>query len=68
MVGPDSHQLSGERDEKGVILVENFPERVIFVSINSQLFFWFFPPGPEGSPDDLIFWYAGPFVIDMRLN
>lgn len=23
-----------------------------------QLFFWFFPPGPEGSLDDLIFWYA----------
>jgi hypothetical protein len=21
-----------------------------------QLFFWFFPPGPEGSLDDLIFW------------
>jgi carboxypeptidase D len=24
----------------------------------SQLFFWLFPPGPEGSPDDLIIWYA----------
>ena len=23
-----------------------------------QLFFWLFPPGPEGSLDDLIFWYA----------
>jgi len=23
-----------------------------------QLFFWFFPPGPEGSLDDLIFWYV----------
>ena len=23
-----------------------------------QLFFWFFPPGPEGSLDDLIFWCA----------
>ncbi|KAJ3773603.1 alpha/beta-hydrolase [Lentinula raphanica] len=22
-----------------------------------KLFFWFFPPGPEGSLDDLIFWY-----------
>jgi len=21
-----------------------------------ELFFWFFPPGPEGSLDDLIFW------------
>ncbi|KAG1740198.1 Alpha/Beta hydrolase protein [Suillus paluster] len=24
-----------------------------------QLFFWFFPPGPEGSLDDLIFWTNG---------
>lgn len=23
-----------------------------------KLFFWFFPPGPEGSLDDLIFWYV----------
>lgn len=21
------------------------------------MFFWFFPPGPQGSLDDLIFWY-----------
>ncbi|KAK0490289.1 Alpha/Beta hydrolase protein [Armillaria novae-zelandiae] len=24
-----------------------------------QLFFWFFPPGPQGSTDDLIFWTNG---------
>lgn len=24
-----------------------------------ELFFWFFPPGPEGSLDDLIFWTNG---------
>ena len=24
----------------------------------SQLFFWLFPPGPTGSPDDFIFWYV----------
>ena len=24
-----------------------------------EFFFWFFPPGPEGSSDDLIFWYVG---------
>lgn len=24
-----------------------------------QLFFWFYPPGPEGSLDDLIFWTNG---------
>jgi carboxypeptidase D len=28
------------------------------VLLTSQLFFWFFPPGPEGSLDDLILWYA----------
>jgi len=28
------------------------------VLLTSQLFFWFFPPGPEVSLDDLIFWYA----------
>ena len=28
-----------------------------FVLLIFQLFFWFFPPGPEGSLDDLIFWY-----------
>ena len=28
------------------------------VSLRSQLFFWLFPPGPEGSLDDLIFWYV----------
>ena len=30
-----------------------------------QLFFWFFPPGPEGSLDDLIFWYD--FSTSMRV-
>jgi carboxypeptidase D len=29
-----------------------------FALLIPQLFFWFFPPGPEGSLDDLIFWYA----------
>lgn len=24
-----------------------------------ELFFWFFPPGPEGSLDDLVFWTNG---------
>ena len=23
-----------------------------------KLFFWFFPPGPQGSSDDLIFWWV----------
>ncbi|GJE91555.1 hypothetical protein PsYK624_077050 [Phanerochaete sordida] len=28
-------------------------------SISAHIFFWFFPPGPEGSLDDLIFWTNG---------
>ena len=28
----------------------------------TQLFFWFFPPGPQGSLDDLIFWYGKGFI------
>lgn len=24
-----------------------------------KLFFWFFPPGPQGSVDDLVFWTNG---------
>jgi carboxypeptidase D len=31
-----------------------------------QLFFWFFPPGPEGSLDDLIFWYD--VLTTMRVS
>ncbi|KAI0301888.1 Alpha/Beta hydrolase protein [Multifurca ochricompacta] len=34
-------------------------KRATFVLLISQLFFWFFPPGPEGSLDDLIFWTNG---------
>ena len=30
-----------------------------------QLFFWFFPPGPEGSLDDLLFWYASDVLTTM---
>ncbi|KAF7301018.1 Carboxypeptidase [Mycena indigotica] len=28
-----------------------------------KLFFWFFPPGPEGSLDDLIFCVTGPMAV-----
>jgi carboxypeptidase D len=31
--------------------------RLNLVLLIFQLFFWFFPPGPDGSLDDLIFWY-----------
>ena len=29
-----------------------------WIPVPRQLFFWFFPPGPQGSLDDLIFWWA----------
>jgi hypothetical protein len=56
MVGPDSYQQCDKRDKKGVV-IGNFYRRG-FALLSPQLFFWFFPPGPEGSLDDLIFWYA----------
>ncbi|KAI0301889.1 Alpha/Beta hydrolase protein [Multifurca ochricompacta] len=28
-----------------------------------KLFFWLFPPGPEGSLDDLIFWYSAHYIV-----
>jgi carboxypeptidase D len=34
-----------------------------------ELFFWFFPPGPEGSLDDLVFWCARPSrAVHMALT
>ncbi|KAG8218065.1 Alpha/Beta hydrolase protein [Butyriboletus roseoflavus] len=37
----------------GLLPISNDPNET------RQLFFWFFPPGPEGSLDDLIFWTNG---------
>lgn len=37
----------------GLLPISNSPDET------RQLFFWFFPPGPEGSLDDLIFWTNG---------
>ncbi|KAF8833005.1 alpha/beta-hydrolase, partial [Paxillus ammoniavirescens] len=37
----------------GLLPISNNPNET------RQLFFWFFPPGPEGSLDDLIFWTNG---------
>lgn len=31
-----------------------------------QLFFWLFPPGPQGSPDDLILWYVFHSLTDFE--
>jgi hypothetical protein len=39
-------------------IVEHTFKGAVFILLLSQLFFWFFPPGPEGSLDDLIFWYV----------
>jgi carboxypeptidase D len=30
-----------------------------------QLFFWFFPPGPQGSLDDLILWHVFHSIADF---
>ncbi|KAG1785880.1 Alpha/Beta hydrolase protein [Suillus plorans] len=37
----------------GLLPISNSPNET------RQLYFWFFPPGPEGSLDDLIFWTNG---------
>ncbi|KAG2108312.1 Alpha/Beta hydrolase protein [Suillus cothurnatus] len=37
----------------GLLPISNNPNET------RQLYFWFFPPGPEGSLDDLIFWTNG---------
>ncbi|KAH9910242.1 Alpha/Beta hydrolase protein, partial [Amylocystis lapponica] len=37
----------------GLLPISNAPNET------RELFFWFFPPGPEGSLDDLIFWTNG---------
>jgi hypothetical protein len=58
MVGPDSYQQCGKRDKKGVVINWKLFTDDGFDLLVPQLFFWFFPPGPEGSLDDLIFWYA----------
>ena len=52
-------QRRGERDARGAFLFS--PSCCHFCWAEAawvQLFFWFFPPGPEGSLDDLIFWYV----------
>jgi hypothetical protein len=47
------------RERCGYYVTDN----LILVLLITQLFFWFFPPGPEGSIDDLIFWYVVYFVF-----
>lgn len=59
---PDAYQRCAKRDEKGTAIQNrntpqtNFGLTVISVLLTIQLYFWLFPPGPEGSLDDLIFW------------
>jgi carboxypeptidase D len=48
---------SAANETRKVLLLETFTDDD-FALLIPQLFFWFFPPGPEGSLDDLIFWYA----------
>ncbi|KIJ12902.1 hypothetical protein PAXINDRAFT_14266 [Paxillus involutus ATCC 200175] len=45
----------------GLLPISNNPNEM------RQLFFWFFPPGPEGSLDDLIFWTnCGPGCSSLK--
>ncbi|KAG2090020.1 Alpha/Beta hydrolase protein [Suillus discolor] len=41
----------------GLLPISNSPNETRQAS--TRLYFWFFPPGPEGSSDDLIFWTNG---------
>jgi carboxypeptidase D len=51
--------ISGAANEtRKVGLLGNITSNFGLALLIPQLFFWFFPPGPEGSLDDLIFWYA----------
>ena len=59
-VGPSWSGLipisSAANETRKVSLLGTFTDG--FALLIPQLFFWFFPPGPEGSLDDLIFWYV----------
>jgi carboxypeptidase D len=51
--------ISGAANEtRKVKLLESITGNFGLALFIFQLFFWFFPPGPEGSLDDLTFWYA----------
>jgi carboxypeptidase D len=51
--------ISQAKDEtRKVQLYATSTSEFSLVLLMFQLFFWFFPPGPEGSLDDLIFWYV----------
>jgi carboxypeptidase D len=60
-VGPSWSGLipisSAANETRKVLFLETFTDDD-FALLIPQLFFWLFPPGPEGSLDDLIFWYA----------
>ena len=61
-VGPSWSGLipisSAANETRKVWLLETFTDNDFPLLPIPQLFFWFFPPGPEGSLDDLVFWYA----------
>jgi carboxypeptidase D len=51
--------ISGAANEtRKVRLLETSTGYFGLALLISQLFFWFFPPGPTGSLDDFIFWYV----------
>jgi carboxypeptidase D len=56
--------ISSEKNETRKVRTFRVASFVItkITRLKFQLFFWFFPPGPEGSLDDLIFW-SGSFHL-----
>lgn len=51
--------ISSAANETRKVCIGKFTDDgFVLLGVIPQLFFWFFPPGPEGSLDDLIFWYA----------
>ena len=61
IVGPDSSPsaTTPTRHARCVLCsLKRYPRTSVHVLTRTsrQLFFWFFPPGPQGSLDDLIFW------------
>lgn len=54
-----SHKQRYQREAQGTYLDSAHNDVSDRLKHLLQLFFWFFPPGPEGSLDDLIFWTNG---------
>jgi hypothetical protein len=60
LVGQGCCQLVGTRPRpERYIVPSEVPPLCVDAELGSQLFFWFFPPGPKGKDDSLIIWTNG---------